>query len=163
MAHVLPLLLHISHQLTALPVSQLLDGPIIPALLLACGMLAQFTLWKQSCPMRSSPMACGGTSHPTMCSDSLTHVCQNASGGFSGASSCCDEVGSSCGQCPPPEMPTTPWGGSQRRGVDGWKAGLAGESSASPGSPMDREGHNSGCWGSSSLLRAALSFPMSEN
>lgn len=88
-----------------------------------------------------------GTSHPTMCSDPLTHVHQNASGGSSGASSCCDEVGSSVGSVPLQRHPQHQRDGSQRRGVDGWKAGLAGESSASPGSPMDREGHNCGCWG----------------
>lgn len=101
MAHVLPVLLSVSPQLTALPVKQSLDGHIPLLLLLACGMLAGFTLWKQSCPTRSSPTACGGTSHPTVCSDPLTHAHQIASGGSSGTSSCCDEVRSSRGQCPP--------------------------------------------------------------
>lgn len=111
------------------PVSSLL-------LLLARGMPAWFTFWRQSCPTRSSPTACGGTSHPTVCSDPLTHAHQNASAwASSGASSCCDKDGSSRGQCPPPECPRPQRGGSQRRG-HGREAGLAGESSASPGSPV---------------------------
>lgn len=100
------------------PVSSLL-------LLPARGMPAWFTLWKQSCPTRSSPTACGGTSHPTVCSDLLTHAHRNASAwASSGASSCCDKVGSSRGQCPPPEMPTTAagWLPEER----GWVGGRAG-------------------------------------
>lgn len=109
------------------PVSSLL-------LLLAPEMLGRFTLWKQSCPPRSSPTACGRTCHPTMCSDPLTHGHQNARGGSSQPHWAVTRLDHPVGSVPFQRCPQHQRGLPEERG--GWEAGLAGESSASPGCPM---------------------------
>lgn len=161
MGHVLPLLLHVSHQLTVLGWPIILCPPCCCSWPMGCRHSSHSG--SRAVPRGALPRL-WGTSLPTMCSDPLTHTCQNSSGGSSGGSSCCDKVGSSCGQCPPPEMPQHQQGGSQRRGVAG-RQGWLGRAMLLQRVHGTEKAVPQGVGGCRSplphCLRAALSFPMS--
>lgn len=161
MPRVLPLLLHLSQQLSALGCPCVLPaaapGPwgarVVPAL---------------EAELSHQELSHGiwGTSQPSMCSDPLSHAHQDGSGGSSGGSSCCDKVGPSHGQCPPPEMPPHPRGGSQRRGAGWGQQCFSRESRGTEqaGDTSETPQGDGGCRGSPShCLRAALSFPVCGN